>query len=71
MPKQNNIPIKKIVIIGPESTGKSSLCEALARHYQTAWVPEYAREYLTQYGTDYRVEDLLLIACGQLDIEEQ
>jgi NadR type nicotinamide-nucleotide adenylyltransferase len=63
--------LKKIVIIGPESTGKSSLCEALARHYQTEWVPEYAREYLTQHGMDYRFEDLLTIARGQLDLEEQ
>jgi NadR type nicotinamide-nucleotide adenylyltransferase len=69
--KQNNIPIKKIVVIGPESTGKSSLCEALARHYGVSWVPEYAREYLLQHGSDYRVEDLLRIARGQLDLEAQ
>jgi NadR type nicotinamide-nucleotide adenylyltransferase len=62
---------KKIVIIGPESTGKSSLCEALARHYQTDWVPEYAREYLTQHGMDYRPEDLLVIARGQLALEDR
>lgn len=62
---------KKIVIIGPESTGKSSLCEALARHYQTEWVPEYAREYLTRHGMDYKPEDLLIIARGQLDLEDR
>ncbi len=38
--------IKKIVVIGPESTGKSTLCLQLAEHYQTLWCPEYAREYL-------------------------
>ncbi len=37
---------KKIVVIGPESTGKSTLCEQLAAHYKTKWVPEYAREYI-------------------------
>jgi nicotinamide riboside kinase len=37
--------IKKIVVIGPESTGKSTLCEKLASHYNTLWVPEFAREY--------------------------
>ena len=63
--------LKKIVIIGPESTGKSSLCEALARHYQTDWVPEYAREYLTLHGMDYRLEDLLVIAQGQLALEDR
>jgi NadR type nicotinamide-nucleotide adenylyltransferase len=71
LPKQNNTPIKKIVIIGPESTGKSSLCEGLARHFQTDWVPEYAREYLTQHGTGYRAEDLALIARGQLALEDR
>jgi len=71
LPKQNNTPIKKIVIIGPESTGKSSLCEGLARHFQTDLVPEYAREYLTQHGTGYRAEDLALIARGQLALEDR
>jgi NadR type nicotinamide-nucleotide adenylyltransferase len=63
--------LKKIVIIGPESTGKSSLCEALARHYGTEWVPEYAREYLTRHGMDYRLEDLRIIAEGQLALEDR
>src|SRR5579872_6760129 len=63
--------LKKIVIIGPESTGKSSLCEALALHYQTDWVPEYAREYLTAHGMDYRPEDLVVIARGQLALEDR
>ncbi|MBL7752590.1 MAG: ATP-binding protein, partial [Chitinophagaceae bacterium] len=35
--------IKKIVIIGPESTGKSTLCRQLAAHFNTLWCPEYAR----------------------------
>ena len=64
-------PPKKIVIIGPESTGKSSLCESLACHYQTGWAPEYAREYLTKYGTTYKPEDLLSIARGQLALEDR
>jgi nicotinamide riboside kinase len=38
--------IKKFVIIGPESTGKSTLSAQLAQHYKTLWAPEYAREYL-------------------------
>lgn len=63
--------VKKIVIIGPESTGKSFLCEALAAHYHTAWVPEYAREYLTVHGMAYTFEDLLTIARGQLALEEE
>lgn len=64
-------PLKKIVIIGPESTGKSTLCEELAQHYKTLWVPEFAREYLEVNGTDYTYEDLLTIAKGQLALEEK
>lgn len=63
-------PLKKIVIIGPESTGKSSLCEGLAAHYGGRWVPEYAREYLMQHGMNYSFEDLTTIARGQLALEE-
>jgi Predicted ATPase/kinase involved in NAD metabolism len=63
--------MKKIVIIGPESTGKSTLCEQLAAHYNTRWVPEYAREYLLQHGTQYTHDDLLTIARGQIALEEK
>lgn len=62
--------MKKIVIIGPESTGKSTLCEQLAVHYKTVWCPEFAREYLLQNGKDYTYEDLLRIAMGQLELED-
>lgn len=63
--------VKKIVILGPESTGKSTLCDQLARHYQTIWIPEYARTYLHQHGMDYSYDDLLTIAKGQLELEDK
>ena len=63
--------MKKIVIIGPESTGKSTLCEQLATHYKTLWCPEYAREYLLKNGMDYSFDDLLTIAKGQIALEEE
>jgi len=63
--------MKKIVIIGPESTGKSTLCEQLARHYNTVWCPEFAREYLLTYGKNYNYDDLLTIAKGQIELEEK
>ena len=50
--------VKHIVVIGGESTGKSTLCKALARHYQTVWVPERARSYLEERGGVYQAEDL-------------
>jgi NadR type nicotinamide-nucleotide adenylyltransferase len=61
--------IKKIVAIGPESTGKSALCKQLADHYKTLWVPEFAREYLEKKGNNYSYEDLLTIAKAQVELE--
>jgi NadR type nicotinamide-nucleotide adenylyltransferase len=63
--------VKKIVVIGPESTGKSMLCSQLSTHYNTLWVQEYAREYLLRNGTNYSFEQLLEIAKGQLELEQQ
>ena len=64
-------PIQKIVVLGPESTGKSTLCAALASHYQTIWTPEYARQFLSEHGTKYTYDDLLTIAKGQINNEEK
>jgi NadR type nicotinamide-nucleotide adenylyltransferase len=63
------IMVKKVVVLGPESTGKSTLCRMLADHYTTLWCPEYAREYLNLHGTAYQFEDLIKIARGQLELE--
>ena len=63
--------MKKIVIIGPESTGKSTLCEQLAQHFKTLWCPEFAREYLQTNGPGYTYDDLLSIAKGQLALEDK
>ncbi len=61
----------KISVIGPESTGKSTLCKELAAHYNSLWCPEYAREYLQTHGTKYSYKDLLIIAKGQVALEEK
>lgn len=61
---------KKIVIIGPESTGKSTLCQQLADHFGTDWVRECAREWLLKNGIAYTYEDLLSIAKCQLEGED-
>ncbi len=63
--------IKKVAVTGPESTGKSFLCSELAAHYNTAFVPEYARAYLDKLGRDYIEDDILEIARGQLDKEQK
>ena len=62
--------IKKVVILGPESTGKSTMCKMLAEHFNTIWVKEYAREYLLKNGTNYSYENLYEIAQGQLAAEK-
>jgi NadR type nicotinamide-nucleotide adenylyltransferase len=62
---------KKIVIIGPESTGKSTLTAALASHFGEPWVPEFAREYLEKLDRPYEYDDLLDIAKGQISLEEK
>ncbi len=68
MQKQNNL---RIAVIGPESTGKSTLCTQLAAHYETAWVPEYARQFLQENGPSYTFNDLLTIAQRQLALEDK
>ena len=65
------LALKKIVVIGPESTGKSTLCGYLADYYNTLWCPEFAREYLLENGTAYTIDDLITIAKGQLDAEHK
>jgi NadR type nicotinamide-nucleotide adenylyltransferase len=63
--------MKKVVVIGPESTGKSTLCQQLADHYGVSWVPEFARQYLSHHGTSYTYDNLLTIAKGQIALEEE
>jgi nicotinamide riboside kinase len=57
--------IRKIAILGPESTGKSWLAEQLASHYQSSWVPEFARTYLNSIQRNYTIQDIEFIAQNQ------
>jgi NadR type nicotinamide-nucleotide adenylyltransferase len=66
-----NPECKRIVVIGPESTGKSTLCEELSQHFNVPWCPEFAREFLLTYGTSYTYDDLLAIAKGQVALEDE
>jgi NadR type nicotinamide-nucleotide adenylyltransferase len=61
----------KIAITGPESTAKSALAKALAEYYNTRWVPEYSREYLSKISKEYTYDDILAIAKGQVNSEEK
>ena len=67
--------VVKIVMFGPESTGKTTLSQQLARHYNTVWVPEYARDYLQNKWNNERKtceqKDLIPIAIGQMKLENK
>ena len=71
--RQEKINIVKVVLFGPESTGKTTLSNQLARHYNTVWAPEFAREYLQDKWNNERKtcenSDLIPIALGQMKLE--
>ena len=60
----------KIILTGPESSGKTTLCKALSKHFNLPFSKEYAREYLDALNRDYNQDDLLKIAKGQLTSEQ-
>lgn len=62
--------VKRVLIYGPESTGKTTLARDLAAHYATEWVPEYARGYIEQRGNVFEYRDFAQFALGQLESEE-
>jgi NadR type nicotinamide-nucleotide adenylyltransferase len=63
--------VKKIVVIGPECTGKSDLSQFLAQHFKTVCVDEYARAYLNKLNKPYTQADLTKIAHGQMRMEDE
>jgi NadR type nicotinamide-nucleotide adenylyltransferase len=69
--QQSRNSLKRIAIVGPECTGKTSLAKRLSQDFHTAWVPEYARDFLKQLDRPYTQADLLTIAEGQLALEDE
>jgi nicotinamide riboside kinase len=73
--RQQNTELIKIALFGPESTGKTTLAMQLADYYQTAWVPEFARDYLQEkWDKDQSIctiDDMLPIAYGQTALENE
>ena len=63
--------IKKIAVVGPESTGKSTMSAYLAKHYNTVWVPEYARGYCEKLTAPPTLEDEVNMFYGQLTLEKE
>lgn len=66
-----NDRILKIAIVGPESTGKSTMSAYLAEHYHTVWVPEYAREYCDALTAPPTWQDEINMFHGQIAIENE
>lgn len=66
----NNM-LKKIAILGPESTGKTELSEKLAKYFNTEWVEEYARTYVATLNRKYTLDDIVIISKKQLEIERE
>src|SRR5262245_55367622 len=67
--------MRRVVISGPESTGKTTLARRLAEHFGSAWVPEYLRQYLESRPPRdppslVLFEELEAIARGQLAAED-
>ncbi|MGN0186251.1 MAG: AAA family ATPase [Paludibacteraceae bacterium] len=57
--------LSTIALIGPESTGKTTLCRSLSAHYACPWLEEYARTYVEQLQRAYTYEDVERIAHYQ------
>jgi NadR type nicotinamide-nucleotide adenylyltransferase len=66
----NRSVLKRIAILGPESTGKTTLSAQLAVAFDTAWVPEYARAFAEALERPYTADDILHCAREQLRLEE-
>jgi len=62
--------IKRIIITGAESTGKSTLAKQLSEYYQTVYMPEYARTYIENLNRKYTYRDVEHIAEMQIRFEE-
>jgi NadR type nicotinamide-nucleotide adenylyltransferase len=63
--------VRRVSIVGAESTGKTTLAQALAAHFRTVRVPEFAREYLLARDGQCTEADIPIIAAGQVRLEDQ
>lgn len=69
--EQADVFIRRVCLIGAESTGKTTLAEALAHHFNTTWAREFAREYLEPKNWVCQREDMIAIAEGQARLEDE
>ncbi len=73
IPEQYSGNCIKVVLFGPESTGKTTLSQKLSEYYKGTWVPEFARSYLQEkWDLEHKIcerEDIFPIAMGQRKME--
>lgn len=58
--------LRTIAVVGPESTGKTELCQALAAAFGCPWIAEYARTYVENLDRPYTYADVEQIARTQI-----
>ncbi len=61
----------RVAVIGSECSGKTTLAGSLAAHYQTVWVPEFARQFVSDQGAAPDYDDVEAIARGQMAFEDE
>jgi HTH-type transcriptional repressor of NAD biosynthesis genes len=63
--------VKRVVLTGPESVGKTTMARQLAEHFQTNWVEEYGREHFGKVQGKLTLDDIEVIAKTQADNEDE
>jgi len=65
----------KVVLYGPESSGKTTITKKLSEHYNCLWVKEYARDFLQKkWDTEKKIcelQDIIPIAKGQMELDHK
>jgi HTH-type transcriptional regulator, transcriptional repressor of NAD biosynthesis genes len=70
MTTTSNVGVRRLTLLGGESTGKTTLAHALSEQLHTAWVPEYGRQRWEELRETLSVDELVLVARRQVEWED-
>lgn len=70
MPRTEHRPARRLALLGGESSGKTTLAQALAEQMHTAWVPEYGRQRWEELRETLDVAELVHVAQHQVELED-